>query len=92
MKQKPGAEKKMTKEAAVEKQIREMNTRTLLKMDVAKFCVLREQANAEQLKRLDYLLNNADLEYKVRKIVREELASKPKKLEAKRPKTIHASR
>jgi len=79
MKQKTGAEKKMTKEAAIEKQIREMDTEALLKMDVAKFCVLREQANPE-------------LKYKVRKIIREELASKSKKLEAKRPKTIHASR
>lgn len=52
-----------------------MTTANLLKMDVGKFCLLREKADAEGLKKLDYLLNRADLEEMARRICREEMAN-----------------
>lgn len=67
-------QKKTAKGKTIEQQIMELDTKALLKMDVAEFCLLREKANAEQLRKLDYLLNRADLDYFVRGIVREELA------------------
>jgi len=76
-------EKTTAKETAAAKQIRELDTKALMKMDVGKFCLLREKANAEELRRLDYLLDQADLEYKIRKIVREEIAKARSGREAK---------
>ena len=67
--------KTMTKETAAAKQINELDTKALMKMDVGRFCLLREGANAEDRKRLDYLLNQAGLEHKVR----EELAKAAKR-------------
>ena len=59
-------------------QIKAMDTAMLLKMDVGKFALLRERADAEGRKRLDYLFERANLEHTIREICREELAKRAK--------------
>ena len=78
------------KETAADKQIRELNTDALMKMNVGRFYVLREGANPEQRKRLDYLLDRAHLKNTIRTIVREELAAVKQEKDAARDARIKA--
>lgn len=55
-------------------QIKAMDIAMLLKMDVAQFELMRERADVEGRKRLNFLFLEADLEQKVRRICREEMA------------------
>jgi len=68
MKQKTTAEKKLWAK------IHAIDTKTMLKMQVAEFCGLLEQANQEQRKNLFYKLERAGLDSFIRGVVREELA------------------
>jgi hypothetical protein len=67
-------QKKSAKEKTIERQIWNLDTAALLKMDTIDFCVLRDRADAEGRRKLDYLLNRASLETTIRRIVQEELA------------------
>ena len=52
----------------------ELNTEKFLKMGLRELCELRVKAEPEDFRRLNYIMDEANLEYKVRKIVKEELA------------------
>jgi hypothetical protein len=58
----------------VEARIRDLDIKGLEKMGLDEFCLLRQRTNNEGRRRLSYLMGQADLEYKIRKIVCEELA------------------
>jgi len=71
------------KEKTVDRRINELDTKSLMKMDTRELCLLLEQANPEQRKRLLNILNSAAVEQGIREIVREELAAATIKRAAK---------
>ena len=85
MKQKTTAEKKLWAK------IHAIDTKTLVKMQVAEFCGLLEQANQEQQKSLFYKLNRAGLEQTIRGVVREELAKMNLEKDAAREERVAAT-
>jgi len=66
--------KKTTAKATTTEQINVLTTAKLLKMDVGKFWLMRERADEAGRKRLDFLFQEADLEYKIRRVCQEEIA------------------
>lgn len=59
---------------AVRVRIMGLDTKTMGKMDAAEFMLLREGADFEGQKKLDYLFNRMEIENLIRVIVKEELA------------------
>jgi hypothetical protein len=58
---------------AIKARIMALDTKVLSKMDVGEFWLLRESADAEGRRKLDYLLRRMEIEGFARVVVREEL-------------------
>jgi len=84
-------QKRTTKENRLWAKIHAIDTKTLVKMQVAEFCGLLEQANQEQQKSLFYKLNRAGLEQTIRGVVREELAKVKQEKAAEREERVTAT-
>jgi hypothetical protein len=84
-------QKRTTKENRLWAKIHAIDTKTLVKMQVAEFCGLLEQANQEQQKSLFYKLNRAGLEQTIRGVVREELAKMNLEKDAAREERVAAT-
>lgn len=68
---------------AIKTRIMALDTRTLGKMGAGEFLLLREGADFEGWRKLDYLLNRMEIEGFARGVVREELAKAAGKGRAK---------
>jgi hypothetical protein len=64
----------MKNKKSIHEQIMELDTAKFLKMGLFELCKLREKAEPEDLRRLNYIMAQAQLENKVRTIVEEETA------------------
>lgn len=69
--------KKTKDPETVATQIETLDEAKLLKMDVGKFCLLRDAADAKGRTRLDYLLEQARIKHLIRAVVQEELKKYP---------------
>jgi hypothetical protein len=63
----------------VHERIMGLDTKKFLKMGLYELCELRAKAEPEDLRRLNYIMDQAQLEHKVRRIVREELEKSGRK-------------